>query len=157
MPPSYRPLKQWLNSNLAKIGIKCNFFLYTTIFFPSMANCHPRLLFWAPEEKLAEMDLEHWNPKQLSFWRCTENKICYIHKISEITKKLGVTVFNFHKLLFRGPKLLPWVKICHAQKKYWSTNKKVTSGLFEYSVKLVSSFHPWNPALCKTDAFSPFY
>ena len=97
------------------------------------------------------------NPKQLSFWRCTENKICYIHKISEITKKLGVTVFNFHKLLFRGPKLLPWVKICHAQKKYWSTNKKVTSGLFEYSVKLVSSFHPWNPALCKTDAFSPFY
>ena len=52
MPPSYRPLKQWLNSNLAKTGKNCNFFLYTPIFFPSVANCHPQQMFWAPEEKL---------------------------------------------------------------------------------------------------------
>ena len=61
MPPSYRPLKQWLNSNWAKTGKKCNFSVYTWIFFPSVANYHIRQIFWTPEEKLMEIDLEHWN------------------------------------------------------------------------------------------------
>ena len=68
MPPSYGPLKQWLNSNWAKTGKKCNFFVYTPIFFSSVANCHPRQMFWAPEEKLAEMDLEHWKVINVAYF-----------------------------------------------------------------------------------------
>ena len=59
--PSFGPLKQWLISNWAKTGQECNFFGYEYFNFSSMDKRFPQKVYWAPEEKLGEMDLEHWN------------------------------------------------------------------------------------------------
>ena len=84
MLPSYWPLKQWLNSILAKTGKKCNF-LFILQFFSKCGK-------WSPKTKR--------NPKRPRFQMCTENKICYIYNLDiRNNKKMGVIFSKKHFFL----------------------------------------------------------
>ena len=138
MPPSYGPLKQWLNSNWAKTGKKCNFFVYTPIFFPSVANCHPQQMFWAPEEKLF---LRKKHPIFLLFLICRlyVNVTYFVFCAPPKSQPFRISVQNFRVL---GPFLqvsLHWHKtfvlgdnLPHLEKN-WSIKKKVA--FFAYFVR----------------------
>ena len=49
--PSCGPMKQWLNSNWAKMGQQCNFLCQSFSIFFSMYYGVPQGVFWAHEEK----------------------------------------------------------------------------------------------------------